>query len=133
MKDFLHGIELFNDGYFFEAHDFFEDIWIDSTTEEKKFFQSLVHISVGCFHLISGNYIGSKNQFEKFIDKVSKFSPVHYEINVENLISQISYLIEQLKEKNNLSPNYFWDLIPKIELINKNSQTKGGPHGNNDN
>lgn len=133
MKDILHGIELFNDGNFFEAHDFFEDIWIDCKTDDKKFFQSLVHISVGCFHLISGNYSGSKSQFEKFIDKVNRFSPIYYEIDIESLISQISFLIDQIKEKKENKPSDFWKLIPKIEFINKNSQTKGGPYGNNDN
>ncbi|MDF1612768.1 DUF309 domain-containing protein [Stygiobacter electus] len=123
MKYILQGIELFNNCDFFEAHDFFENLWFESDKADKKFYQSLVHISVGSFHLISGNYSGCLNQLEKFYVKIQNYLPEYKNLNTEKLNNEISLLINKLKEnKVTFEPSDFWNLIPKIEVINKNSQ-----------
>ncbi|MCB9247923.1 MAG: DUF309 domain-containing protein [Ignavibacteriales bacterium] len=40
MFDIDEGVHLFNDSdFFFSAHDFFEDIWMEAERDEKLFFQ----------------------------------------------------------------------------------------------
>jgi len=118
LEDILQGIELFNNCDFFEAHDFFEDLWFESNLIDKKFYQSLVHISVGSFHLISGNYFGTVSQFEKFVKKIEYYLPEYKNINTEKLKLEILVLLNDLKEnKRKFNPINFWNLIPKIEII----------------
>ena len=97
MKDIQKGIDLFNDCDYFSAHDFFEDIWMDSSGEEKDFYQGLVQISVGCYHLICGNMPGAKSQIKKGMDKLSKFIPEYNKLNLSELISKLKKILIDLE------------------------------------
>lgn len=58
----LHrGIDLFNRGEFFEAHESLEDVWRGAPAEEKKFLQGLVQLAVAFHHYSSGNHRGMRS------------------------------------------------------------------------
>ena len=113
MIDISEGIQLFNDCDFFSAHDFFEDLWMEAIKEEKDFFQGLVQISVGCYHLICGNIKGAKSQLTKGTTKLRKYNPNFYNIDLGSLILKIDLLIETI----NCNSDYR-NAIPIIELTN---------------
>jgi len=110
MNDISKGVLLFNDSDFFSAHDFFEDIWMGAETDERLFFQGLVQISVGCYHLICGNLKGAKSQLTKGIGKLDNYQPEFYSVNLKKLIKEISFLSDNIDKKNII------EKIPKIEL-----------------
>ena len=115
MKNISVGIELFNSGNFFAAHDFFEDIWIESTKDEKLFYQGLVQVSVACFHLISGNLAGSLSQLKKAKLKLIGYPVKFNEVNLEALILEVDRLITSLTNKEfNEEIEKYWKKIPKI-------------------
>ncbi len=117
MNDISKGIELFNDAEFFEAHDFFEEIWSDSPADEKFFFQALVHVSVASFHLISGKTSGAVSQYGKGIKKLKPYSPVFLNIDVELLINSVEKLLQELKgSKVQIPPGELINKLPKIIL-----------------
>ncbi len=109
MKDILQGITLFNCADFFCAHDYFEELWFNSDKDDQMFFQGLVQVSVGCYHLISGNYKGAVSQLTKSKKKLMNYLPVHYNIDLKKLIIQIELLIDEINQFN-------FDKIPKVEL-----------------
>lgn len=112
MLNISKGIDLFNDHNFFEAHDYFEDIWLDADHDDRKFFQGMVQVSVGCYHLICGNKKGAESQLTKGKNKLNEYLPNYYKVNIEKLISDIEILLKNVYlEKENL---FF---LPKIELI----------------
>jgi predicted metal-dependent hydrolase len=113
MIDISDGIALFNECDFFSAHDFFEDIWMDADRDEKEFFQGLVQISVGCYHLICGNLKGAKSQLFKGRTKLNNFEPAYYNINLSSLISKVDELLLNINFSSNIT-----NRIPTIELIN---------------
>ena len=90
------GIKLFNDGNYFEAHDYFEELWNCSAGKEHKFYQGLVQISVGSFHLISKNYNGALSQFTKGANKLKEISNNFKNINILQFRQDINYLIKQI-------------------------------------
>lgn len=47
---FFEGIECFNDGRFFAAHEAWEEIWRSDRPEPREFFQGLIQVSVGFHH-----------------------------------------------------------------------------------
>ncbi len=102
MKDIKKGIELFNESDYFTAHDFFEDIWMDADYEEKDFYQGLVQISVGCYHLICGNHSGAKSQLKKGISKLSKYIPEYNNLELSELISKLKKLLIDLESKKSI-------------------------------
>jgi hypothetical protein len=70
---YLAGIVLFNRGDFFEAHEVWESLWMDTAGEEKRFFQALIQAAVGLLHFCNGNirgavklYRSSRNYMEKY-------------------------------------------------------------------
>jgi len=113
MFDITEGIKLFNDSDFFAAHDFFEDIWMEANKTDKLFYQGLVQVSVGCFHLICGNLNGAKSQISKGINKLLDFIPEYNNLEVANLISKLEKIIIDLNEDN---INLVVKKIPNLEL-----------------
>lgn len=122
MNDIIEGIELFNDAGYFAAHDFFEDLWIDSSKENKFFYQGLVHISVGSFHLVSGNFEGALSQFSKGKTKLERYAPVFMKVDVGILVADIDNLISELKKpEENFSSENCVSMLPKIKTENFNN------------
>lgn len=113
MIDISDGVTLFNESDFFSAHDFFEDIWMDAAKNEKDFFQGMVQISVGCYHLICGNMKGAKSQLSKGNNKLKKFEPDFYKVNIGLLTKKVDELLFKMDFSKNITQE-----IPTIEFIN---------------
>lgn len=120
MIDISKGIELFNNADFFAAHDFFEELWIESEQKDRLFFQGMVQIAVGCYHLVSGNYKGAQSQYRKATEKLNNYVPNYYGVDLELLLNQVDLI------KRNIADHFVdrrneinLELIPKIELKNK--------------
>ena len=94
--DISEGIKLFNDGNYFEAHDYFEEIWAAEKSEKKLFYQGLVQISVGNYHFNSENYNGSLSQYSKGLKKLEKYPENYESINLVKFSAEINYLKEQI-------------------------------------
>ncbi|MDP3149893.1 MAG: DUF309 domain-containing protein [Ignavibacteria bacterium] len=89
----LTAIEQFNNADFFSAHSSFETIWSKCRTGEKEFLHGLVQLSVGMFHLISGNFKGAVSQLRKSVEKLEKFAHEFCEIDVFYVVSKSKNLI----------------------------------------
>lgn len=118
-NELFDGIKLFNDHDYFSAHDFFENMWNETDGNKKLFFQGLVQISVGCFHIVCGNIKGAASQLSKSKSKLKKFSPEYLNVNVDKLLKDITVIENQiyelrLKKINSIDLN----LLPKINFIN---------------
>jgi predicted metal-dependent hydrolase len=90
------GIKLFNDGAYFEAHDFFEDLWMEAEEEERDLYQGLVQVSVGSYHLVCGNYTGSLSQYLKGVEKLKKYKKSIKIIDLEKFLEEIQRLINKI-------------------------------------
>jgi hypothetical protein len=98
LKDISQGINYFNNADFFLAHDFFEELWVNCDREDRKFFQGLIQVSVGCYHLTCNNYSGALSQFTKGIQKLNVYLPSYYNIDLTDFINKINQLVFELKE-----------------------------------
>ncbi len=56
---YLAGILFFNERDFFEAHEVWEDLWVESHGPERKFVQGLIQAAVGLYHFHGGNFGGA--------------------------------------------------------------------------
>jgi uncharacterized protein len=56
---FDKGIELFNAGHYFDAHEVWEDVWRAAPVEEKKFLQGVIQVAVALHHHSRGNAAGA--------------------------------------------------------------------------
>ena len=115
MVDIQEGIDLFNDADFFSAHDYFEDLWMNCESEDRLFYQGMVQIAVGSYHLICANYKGALSQFNKGTEKLNNYVPKYYGVNLNKLIDEVDSLRQRLlKKQHELSKIKLTDM-PKIE------------------
>ncbi len=70
---FQHGIELFNQGKFFDAHEVWEDVWRAAPAEEKKFLQGLIQVAVALHHDSRGNLEGAQSLLQRAARNLSDY------------------------------------------------------------
>ena len=56
-----HGIQLFNAGSFFDAHEVLEDVWRELHGPEKACLQAVIQAAVGLHHYSTGNLAGARS------------------------------------------------------------------------
>src|SRR5436190_7720357 len=69
------GIELYNSGEFFEAHEVLEEAWTPERGPRRLFLQSLIHVAVGAYHWSRGNPVGACRQLRKALRKMENYLP----------------------------------------------------------
>jgi predicted metal-dependent hydrolase len=74
---FEEGIELFNEGKFFECHEAWEEVWKRSTGDEKLFFQGIIQAAVAILHAQRGNLMGASSLYAKASAKLDHLPPEH--------------------------------------------------------
>ena len=62
---FEEGIDLFNDGKFFECHEAWEEVWKRSDGEAKLFYQGIIQAAVAILHAQRGNLSGAASLYLK--------------------------------------------------------------------
>src|SRR5689334_5240107 len=70
---YLAGIVLFNRGGFFEAHEVWESLWMETFGEEKRFFQALIQAAVGLLHFCNGNSRGAVKLYHSSRNYMGKY------------------------------------------------------------
>ena len=89
------GINFFNSGHYFEAHEAWEDLWRGTSGPLRLFYQGLVQSAVALHHLNHGNINGARGQLSKSLDKLSQY-PSHF-CGIDNgqLIQALRGLLEE--------------------------------------
>ena len=58
---YLEGIDCFNRGAFFDAHEVWEALWTDTEGPSRRFYQGLIQVAVCLHHFGNGNLRGPGN------------------------------------------------------------------------
>ena len=87
--DLAKGIELLRAGEYFAAHEALEDAWRAAATDERDFFQGLVHVAVAWYQAGRGRRIGCERQLEKAARRLAPYAPEHRGVDVAALLAQV--------------------------------------------
>lgn len=114
---YQRAIDYFNNSYFFEAHDTFEELWMDDRDEAKRFYQGLVQLSTGFYHLVMKNLKGAESQLTKGIQKLSDYPPVYKDVVVSDIIRDVEHCIALIQRVKNDSVKIaeIIKVIPKLK------------------
>lgn len=63
--DARKGIELFNLGKFYEAHDQLELAWMNTQSPERDLYQGILQIGLAYYQITRGNYQGALKMFKR--------------------------------------------------------------------
>ena len=96
MADLLgDGINFFNAGRYFEAHESWEDLWRSTKGPLRLFYQGLVQAAVGLHHLNRGNLNGARAQLSKSITKLSEYPARFCQIDNGKLVQELRRVLER--------------------------------------
>jgi predicted metal-dependent hydrolase len=70
---YLAGILLFNRGDFFEAHEVWESLWMETYGPERQFYQGLIQAAVGLCHFCNGNVRGAAKLYRSSRDYMRRY------------------------------------------------------------
>ena len=115
FERFRDGINLFNNHSFYECHDVLEDVWFDVRGSSRRFYQGLIHLAVGFYHItVRENPKGAVSQLGKGIEKLLDYKPEFQGVELDNLLKKIEKCRNLIKNGN---PEEFdARLIPKISF-----------------
>jgi predicted metal-dependent hydrolase len=94
---FWQGIDEFNRREFHACHDTFEVLWMDSTGPEKNFYQGLLQIAVGCYHLENGNGRGATILLGEALRRLHPYPDDHGGIDLARLRAESHELLTFLQ------------------------------------
>ncbi len=124
---FWQGVKEFNEHQFYACHDTLESLWLESSEPHKSFYQGILQIAVGCYHLERDNWRGAVTLLGQGTRLLKDYQPSYEEIAVDPLF-RASYqllkalqaispeqILEQKKTLKSLFPR-----IAKIEIDTSN-------------
>ncbi len=94
LEFFERGIDLFNEGLFFECHEAWEEIWKRSDGDVKLFYQGLIQAAVAILHAQRGNLEGARSLYGKASAKLDAIPSEHMGLAIGDLRLELSKFIE---------------------------------------
>jgi predicted metal-dependent hydrolase len=81
-----NGISLFNHGDYYACHDVLEAIWMESSAAEKPFYQGILQIAVGLYHLSNHNWRGAMTLLGEGVNRLRPFEPAYAGVDIVRLV-----------------------------------------------
>jgi uncharacterized protein len=114
LPEFKRAIAEFNQQQFYDCHDTLEAIWVEAPEVDKRFYQGILQVAVGCYHLSNDNLRGAIILLGEAIRRLCDYQPVYEGVNVELLLEQVSQLLQALQQlPPEKTPEFFQQLLQK--------------------
>jgi len=123
---FHEGLELFNSGEWFEAHESWEDVWHMASGTKKSFYQGLIQCAVTIEHIRRGNPRGVRSVWTTCQEKFEGIEGVYMGVDVPKLLQQMRDVVQPILDlpAERFSPGLSrgqdlpvdWQRVPTIEL-----------------
>ncbi len=97
-EEFWHGVEQFNQGQFYACHDTLEALWIEAAQQQKAFYQGILQIAVGLYHLGNSNWRGAVILLGEGINRLHPYPSTYSEIDVDELVDRSAALLKALQQ-----------------------------------
>ncbi len=93
---FREGIEHFNRGEYFEAHESWEEVWLASAEPEKTFLQGIIQIAAAFHHYKRKNRRGTRSLLEAGLAKLGRSPSRRRGIDLQALREAVRWWIASL-------------------------------------
>jgi predicted metal-dependent hydrolase len=86
-KDRLYqkGLEAFNSAHFYDAHEHWEEVWLETPHPDKLFLQGLIQVAAAFHHYSRANVPGTRNLLRAGLLKLDCFPENHGGLEIEAL------------------------------------------------
>jgi hypothetical protein len=93
----LRGIVHFNRREFFEAHEVWEAIWMESRRDRADFFKGLIQAAVAILHFSNGNLSGARKLYEGQKRLLIAYAPRFLGLDVQGLLAKLDDLFAPVR------------------------------------
>jgi predicted metal-dependent hydrolase/CheY-like chemotaxis protein len=102
----VKGLEEFNNGNYYEAHEYLEDAWNEDQSSGSQLYRAILQVAVAYLHIEQGNYRGAMKMFLRVRQWIDPLPPFCRGVNVEEL-RHTAYTAQD--ELSKLGPNQIND------------------------
>ncbi|HXN89859.1 MAG TPA: DUF309 domain-containing protein [Candidatus Sulfotelmatobacter sp.] len=91
------GIELFNRGRYWDAHEVWERDWTpDRKGPDSGFYKGLIQVAAGCLHYTRRNRRGALNKWRSGAEYLRPYLPVHRSVRLAPLVAAVEGYLEAM-------------------------------------
>ena len=84
------GVDLFNRGLYWEAHEAWEHQWVpDRKGPHAEFYKGLIQVAAGCLHYRRHNRRGAVNKWRSGADYLRPYLPAHRGLRLDALVTSV--------------------------------------------
>jgi len=115
-REAILGLQAYNKGDFYEAHEHFEVAWRQEGDDSREFYRALLQISGGFYRLTQDHPLAARNFFSHAQKWLSEFPDCHLGVNILQLNQTLSNLmksIDQNKPSTEILREDFWPISPE--------------------
>jgi len=94
----IEGIQLFNMGKFFEAHEVLETVWLQADGEDRVFLHGVIQVAAAFHHYTRRNQAGFRSLLEKGCRKLESVPDAKQGIDLPGLLAQLQPWRDQFRE-----------------------------------
>jgi predicted metal-dependent hydrolase len=86
----MEGVELFNRGRYWDAHEVWERDWTpDRKGPDTGFYKGLIQVAAGCLHYMRHNRRGAVNKWRSGADYLRPYLPAHRGLRLAPLVGSV--------------------------------------------
>jgi uncharacterized protein len=119
--EFKQAIAEFNQQQFYACHDTLEAIWVEAEAADKRFYQGILQVAVGCYHLSNDNLRGAIILLGEAVRRLCDYQPNYEGVDVELLWEQASQLLQALQQ---LQPEQTTEFFQQLQQKQFTAKTK---------
>lgn len=95
----LRGVELFNSGEYWHAHEVWEEEWMpDRKGPDSGFYKGLIQVAAGCLHYTRHNRRGAVNKWRSGADYLRPYLPAHKGVALAPLVATVDRFLAAMQE-----------------------------------
>lgn len=122
---YVEGIENFNAGRYFDAHEVWEEVWLRSTGEMKLFYQMLIQAAVALHHYERGNARGARGMYANVMEKMARLPSSFMSLDLADFSAQFKARLAELIERDNEAAPTDDAARPRIRLLSNDPDDWG--------
>lgn len=96
-RDFVEGAKLFNGGYFWEAHEAWEEVWRAREGDAREFVQGFVEAAAGCNFLKQSKRTNALYLLGKSLEKFRQFENLNTGLPLRPFVADLSHVLAVLQ------------------------------------
>lgn len=94
------GLELFNEGRYWDAHEAWEEAWMpDRRGPDGGFYKGLIQVAAGCLHYGRHNRRGAVNKWRSGADYLRPYLPSHQGVALAPLVDRVDGYLRAMEQE----------------------------------